>query len=162
MEKTLKYVYNSHRLSLALKLISHLASLASVAAFIYMFFALWYESFFSVLRLCLVCGVPFLLVTLLRRFIDAPRPYELYDFYILPPKDRRGRSFPSRHAYSAFSIGTCLCYLSPMAGAALLTLAALLCVARVLLGIHFIRDVLAGAAIGVISALVGALIISPF
>ena len=160
MEKTLKYVYNSHRLSFLLKLVSHLASLASVAAFIYMFFALWHESFYSVVRLLLVCGAPFIVVSLLRRFIDAPRPYELYDFYILPPKDRRGRSFPSRHAYSAFSIGTCLCYLSPIAGAALLTLAALLCVARVLLGIHFIRDVLAGAVIGATATLLGKFIFS--
>ena len=34
-----------------------------------------------------------------------------------------------------------------------------MCICRVLLGIHFIRDVSAGAIIGVISSLIGALIL---
>ena len=162
MEKTLKYVYNHRALSFWLKLISFLISLATVGAFTYMVFLLWWDSFFNAARLCLVCGVPFLAVSLLRRLIDAPRPYELYGFYISPPKDRRGRSFPSRHAFSVFCIGVCLCYVSIPFGIALLSLGVLLCVARVLLGIHFVRDVVAGSAIGILSAFIGIYIANPF
>ena len=39
---------------------------------------------------------------------------------------------------------------------ALLALSALMCVCRVLLGIHFVRDVLAGALTGITTALIGA------
>ena len=161
MEKTLRFVYNSPRLSFWLKLLSFIISLLTVAAFTYMFFALWHESFFSASRMCLVCGIPFLAVTLLRKFVNAPRPYELYDFYILPPKDRRGRSFPSRHAFSIFCIGVCLCTIELALGIILLALGVLLCIARVLLGIHFVRDVIAGALIGVCSAALGILILAP-
>lgn len=161
MEKILKYVYNSPRISFWLKLLSFVISLSTVAAFTYMFFALWRTSFFSAVRMSLVCGVPFAAVTLLRHIINAPRPYELYSFYILPPKDRRGRSFPSRHAFSVFCIGVCLCEISLALGIILLALGVLLCVARILLGIHFVRDVLAGALIGVCSAILGILILAP-
>ena len=41
MEKTLRFVYNSPRLSFWLKLLSFIISLLTVAAFTYMFFALW-------------------------------------------------------------------------------------------------------------------------
>ncbi len=150
------------RLSFWLQLISFLISIATVAAFTYMVFHLWYESFFSAAKLCAVCGVPFISVSLLRRLINAPRPYELYDFYIKPPKDKCGSSFPSRHAFSIFCIGVCLCYVNLPLGIVLLSLGVFLCVARVLLGIHFLRDVITGASIGVCSAFLGILILSPF
>ena len=95
--------------------------------------------------------VGFVLVSLVRKAIDAPRPYELYDFYEDKPKEREGRSFPSRHAYSAFSIATAAFALHPVFGASFILLAALMCASRVLLGIHFIRDVACGALLGIIA-----------
>ena len=87
--------------------------------------------------------------------IDAPRPYELYDFYENKPKEREGRSFPSRHAYSAFVIATIAFAYSIPLGIGLVLLGIALAVSRVLLGIHFIRDVVCGAIVGVISGLIG-------
>ena len=43
----------------------------------------------------------------------------------------------------------------PAASAALLVLGALLAVARVVSGVHFVRDVVSGAVIGVLSAVIG-------
>ena len=161
MPTLLRRIYNSYGATRALKLVSHLVTLLSVAAFFVLVFFFWRISFFSLARYLLILGVPFLCVTLVRRWINAPRPFELYDFYILPPRKECGRSFPSRHAYSAFAIGAALSYVSLPLGIALLILGALMCCARVLLGLHFVRDVACGAAVGVISVLLGFLIISP-
>ena len=101
----------------------------------------------------------FFAVTIARRLINAPRPYELYDFYEQKPKNKSGRSFPSRHAYSAFVIAALLLSVNPFLSAGLFVGAVLLCVCRVLLGIHFVRDVIAGALLGLVSGAVGLLII---
>ena len=52
-------------------------------------------------------------------------------------------------------IGTCFCFLTPWVGTALLALGVVLSVLRVISAVHFPRDVLAGAAIGVVSGLLG-------
>ena len=109
----------------------------------------------AALRLALTCGVPFLALSAVRAALDAPRPYEVYGMEPLIPKDTRGRSFPSRHVFSICVIGTSLMYLRPALGAALLVLAALLAAARIVSGLHFAQDVLAGAFFGVLSAVVG-------
>lgn len=109
----------------------------------------------ALLRLGLTCGVPFLALSALRARLDAPRPYEVCGLEPLIPKDTRGRSFPSRHVFSICVIGTSLLYLRPALGAALLVLAAMLAAARIVSGLHFPRDVLAGALLGILSAVVG-------
>ena len=91
----------------------------------------------------------------MRAKLDRPRPYEVYGLEPLIPRESRGKSFPSRHVFSICVIGTSLLYLDPPVGAALLALGALLAAARVLSGVHFLKDVLAGALIGVLSAVIG-------
>ena len=95
-----------------------------------------------------VLFIPFLVVTILRRLINAPRPESSLG--------KAGGAFPSRHAFSAFAIGTLLCFISTPLGILTLVFGILLSVSRVLLGIHFPRDVIAGALIGVVSGLIGA------
>ena len=43
-----------------------------------------------------------------------------------------------------------------------MALTVILGAARVLLGIHFIRDVIAGGLIGIVSGIIGLLVASPF
>ena len=62
-------------------------------------------------------------------------------------------SFPSGHAVTAFAMATAILFLSPRWGWPLLALAALVGVSRVAIGAHYVSDVLAGAALGVASAL---------
>ena len=103
-------------------------------------------------------GVPFVLVTLFRHLVNAPRPYEMYDFYQTPPKNKCGKSFPSRHVFSGFVIATlAFAYSLPLA-LVMLGFAVILAVSRVLLGIHFIRDVVCGALVGVVSGVIGIVI----
>lgn len=63
-------------------------------------------------------------------------------------------SFPSDHAAGSFAIAGALFYSSRRAGWWALLLAALIAVARVFTGLHWPTDVLVGAAIGLLAAVV--------
>ncbi len=105
----------------------------------------------ALLYALLVPGISFVLVTVIRRAIDAPRPYTVFNTPPVIPKDTRGNSFPSRHAFSIFIIGMTFCACCPLvwAGPVVLTLGCVLAVLRVVGGVHFPRDVVAGAALGI-------------
>lgn len=160
MEKILRKVYSSKKLSLTLKIISHLSVAVGVVAFVgiliyfYLNEPLWYS-----VKIVLSAAVPFVTVSVARKIINAPRPYELYDFYEEKPKEKSGQSFPSRHVFSAFVIATLSWLVSPLLSVALGVLGICLAAARTLLGIHFIRDVVAGAIIGILSGVIGIVII---
>ena len=160
MEDVINKVYSSPRLVRLLRAIDLFAVCftAGVYGLFVVGFALGTLYFLS-LKLILVCLVPFVIVTLVRRFINAPRPYEVYTG-IPTPRAKKGSSFPSRHAFSAFAIGTALLFVAPPIGAIALFLGVCLGACRVLLGIHFVRDVVCGGAIGVISSVVGMLIVN--
>ena len=106
-------------------------------------------------RAILVPGFVFFGGTVLRAKLNFPRPYEQPGFTPLVPKETHGKSFPSRHALSAAVLAAVWCYFYPAAGAAMVVVAAAICVLRVLAGVHFPRDVLAGAALGFALGYVG-------
>lgn len=155
MEKILYSVYSSRRVGVSLKIISHASVLLSALAFAFLLVSAYMREPWLALRICVAAAVPFIVVSVLRKLIDAPRPYELYSFYETPPKNKRGSSFPSRHVFSSFIIATLSYMLSPWLTAAVALVGIALSVSRVLLGIHFVRDVLAGALIGITSGLLG-------
>lgn len=158
MEKLLRRVHTSSKISASLKIISHTSVAVCVISFFAMLAYLSHENPNQGLRLILAAAVPFILVSIARRIINAPRPYELYDFYTVPPKAKRGQSFPSRHVFSAFLVAGLAYMISIWLALALVAVGISLATARVFLGIHFIRDVAAGALIGVLSAVLGLLI----
>ena len=160
MEKILIKVYKNRRLSKAFGIISHIISALFVLAFLFceavMIYAEQYRAAISIASSALV---GYLLVSAAREVLDAPRPYELYSFYEILPKKKKGKSFPSRHAYSAFAIAVLSYAVGFPIGASLTLLAFILCACRALLGIHFIRDLAAGAILGIISGVLGLLLI---
>ncbi|MBR7071189.1 MAG: phosphatase PAP2 family protein [Clostridia bacterium] len=87
----------------------------------------------------------FVAVSLLRAAVNARRPYEKFAVEPLIDKQTKGHSFPSRHTFSIFIIGFCTLPFQPAIGTTVLCLGVLLAVSRVLLGVHFIHDVVAGA-----------------
>ena len=97
----------------------------------------------------------FVSVTLLRYFINRARPYEVLDIDPLIKKNKSGQSFPSRHAASVFIIAMAFLYIQTKIGIIMLILAAVIGVTRVLAGVHFVRDVVGGAAIGIIAGILG-------
>ena len=159
MEKVLYRVYSSRRVGASLKIISHASVLLSALTFALLLVSSYIREPWLALRICVAAAVPFAVVTVLRRLIDAPRPYELYSFYENAPKKKQGSSFPSRHVFSSFIIATLSYILSPWLMAAVALVGVALSVSRVLLGIHFVRDVVAGALIGITSGLIGLVLI---
>lgn len=107
------------------------------------------------LRAVLVPAVSFLGVSLFRKILNAPRPYERFDLPPVLKKDTPGKSFPSRHVFSAFVIAMTVFYLYPAAGCVLLACGAVLAVIRVIGGVHEPRDVIAGALLGLVCAALG-------
>lgn len=101
------------------------------------------------LRLVLVPAVSFVSLSLFRRGLNRPRPYEALDIVPLIPRDKKGESFPSRHVFSVFVIAMAWGWVCPPVGWLLGAVGVLLAVTRVVAGIHFPRDVLAGALLGV-------------
>lgn len=102
----------------------------------------------------LVPCVGFLLVSALRRCIDAPRPYEACGINQLISKNMRGRSFPSRHVFSIVVIGMCWLHAFAPVGAAILAAGVVMAYARVVGGVHYPRDVVCAYVLGVALGLV--------
>lgn len=88
-----------------------------------------------------------LLVSLLRRFIRRPRPYERGVTPLFIEK-KTGNSFPSRHAASAFSIGVALLPFFPLLAISALVLGAFFLYSRTVLGWHYPSDLVCGAILG--------------
>ena len=158
-EKLLRFVNESPKLSVFLHILCYLCTLSCVFSFGYMLMHFAMRSLVLVLGFCLALALPLVAVSILRRLVNAQRPYEIYDFYTVPPKNKQGSSFPSRHAFSAFAIGTLCMFINPIIGGITLFLGLVMCFCRVALGIHFVRDVLCGGLIGIISSLLGVLIL---
>ena len=100
----------------------------------------------------LVPLIGFLALSLFRRLLNAPRPYENFDIEPINKKLTKGVSFPSRHTFSAFVIAFCAFSRFPIIGSALLILSAALGACRILSGVHFIKDVIAGTLFAIVCA----------
>ena len=106
-------------------------------------------------RVLAVPAAVFVLGTLLRAAINRPRPYEALNFTPLFSKDTKGQSMPSRHCFSAAAIAGTAWYVLPPLGAVLAVLGVLIAISRVVTGVHYISDVLAGLAFGSVFAVLG-------
>ena len=70
-------------------------------------------------------------------------------------KETKGKSFPSRHVFSIAMIAMTFLRVSLPLAVLFFVLTALLAALRVLGGVHYVRDVAAGAAMGVLCGLLG-------
>ena len=98
----------------------------------------------------LVPASGFVLLTLVRKWINQPRPYEAWEIVPLLDKDSSGNSMPSRHVFSATIISMACLHANLPVGLMLLVLSALLGLVRVLGGVHYPKDVLVGYACGLL------------
>ena len=105
------------------------------------------------LKLILVPGISFILVSLVRKGINRKRPYETWDIHPLVAKDKKGESMPSRHVFSEAVISMAWLYMFPPLGMVLLAVSLLGAVIRVIGGVHYPTDVAAGYAVGVLAGL---------
>ena len=86
----------------------------------------------------------FVILSFLRKKINAPRPYEEWTIKPLLDRDSPGQSMPSRHVFSATIISMACMHASLTIGMICLTLSAFLGLVRVLGGVHFPKDVVVG------------------
>lgn len=112
------------------------------------------QKLYGEMLLCVVVpAVSFVLVSVFRKFYSAPRPYEILDIQPLIKKNTKGKSFPSRHVFSVFMIGMTYFYMYWPAGIAIGILGIALAYVRVVGGVHFPKDIAAGALIGILSGI---------
>ena len=108
-----------------------------------------WEGLFLELRRCmLIPAASFFLVSFFRKVYSSKRPYEVWDIQPLLAKETKGKSFPSRHVFSAFLIGMTFFYIVRPLGILFGVLGSFLGYIRIAGGVHFPKDVLAGALLG--------------
>lgn len=107
----------------------------------------------------LVPAVSFVLVSLFRKAINAPRPYEVFDIDPLIKKDTHGKSFPSRHLFSASIIAFALWWVNPAWGIVALIACAIVSFCRIVGGVHFPRDIAGAFIFAIVFALIGFILI---
>lgn len=117
--------------------IPYLTAISYVGILLFLVFTMDQRIVSSIVKPLLV----FLVVTIFRKVINRPRPYEALNIQPLF-KHKKGESFPSRHTASAFIIAL-VCYsLYPVFGITLLVIASFVAITRVVAGVHYISDVI--------------------
>jgi membrane-associated phospholipid phosphatase len=88
------------------------------------------------------------------RLVDRPRPFVADPAVQLFAHHAADPGFPSDHATAAFAIAVALLLRHRAWGAVVMAFAVVLAVARVAMGVHYPSDVVGGAALGTLVALV--------
>lgn len=109
----------------------------------------------------LIPGISFIILSIVRDRINSPRPYEVFEMDPVINKKTAGHSFPSRHIFSMFLIAVTVFYFYPLPGILIGLVGVALAMGRVMGGVHFVKDVAAGAAAGVAAGILGYYVILP-
>lgn len=104
----------------------------------------------TVAPLVLIPGFGFFLVSFFRHRLNAPRPYDEWAIDPLISREKHGDSLPSRHAFSATVISLVAWRVAWALGVVLLVLTVILGLVRIIGGVHYPRDIIAGVLCGVI------------
>ncbi|MCI8785864.1 MAG: phosphatase PAP2 family protein [Eubacterium sp.] len=111
------------------------------------------KRFFELFFCAAIPAVSFAAVSSFRAVYSAKRPYEVLDIQPLIKKETEGKSFPSRHVFSVFIIGMSFFYIAEPMGIAAFVSGTALAYLRVVGGVHFPKDVAAGALFGILCGL---------
>ena len=117
------------------------------AIMIYLLFA---QRFHEHIVITLFCGAGFFLVTFIRRYIIRIRPFAKYGFQPIIKCKKQDCSMPSRHTYSVFVIAIATFLIHPALFAFNIFCGIVLALTRILSGVHYISDILAGIAFAMV------------
>ncbi len=121
----------------------------TVVAYILVLILFFNESMTKFIEAILVPGISFVLVSVFRYIYNAPRPYEVTGIPPMTGKKTKGKSMPSRHTFSIFIIAMTVFYYDYRIGICMLLVGAVLGILRVIERVHFVKDVVVGAALGI-------------
>lgn len=157
-----RWNYNPKWLDVAMWLITQLGN--SMAAFILAGVFYFSNDRRLAVEIILSTLTLWIMVEIIKSLSDRARPFRAMEGVRLIGWKEPGRSFPSGHTSQAFFLVTILIHrfqLSPLEIIALYTIAALVGITRIYVGVHYPRDVIGGALIGSIWGIL-AMIIDPF
>lgn len=103
-----------------------------------------------------------LILSILKGAYFRPRPYQVLSGVNLPVGLDEGSSFPSGHATRAFAVAALITIQKGKKYAPLLLLSAGVAVSRIIIGLHFPSDVLAGAFLGIGLAVISVVFLSRY
>lgn len=151
-EKITSTLRGNERISKALSYLNRLLTYFIFAAYPAMLIYLFFEKRELLLRAVTVPAAGFFILSIFRRAVNSPRPYEVFGIPPVIPKKTKGKSFPSRHVFCVALIGMTALYTfeSCIFGIAIMIIALMMSFLRVFSGIHFPRDVIAGFFCGII------------
>lgn len=94
----------------------------------------------------------FIFITIIRKMLNKPRPYDLFNHVPLVSYNRgKGKSFPSRHTSSGFIIALSYFYIGNIPlGLFMISIAFVIGLSRVVAGVHFPKDIAAAALISIL------------
>lgn len=127
--------------------------------FLYLFFLPslpFWKRFSILLGAAASSGIGYLIALLIRSLYPISRPFALLPDInpLVDASDTALTSFPSLHATIFFALGTFLFFYHKRLGALYLFAALLIALSRVIAGIHWPLDILAGAVLGILGAFV--------
>lgn len=100
-------------------------------------------------KVLLVPAVSLFLVSVFRYLYNEERPYIVYEIDPIMQKKEPGKSMPSRHVFSAFIIAMAFLYVQPILSIPVFICAIVMGIGRILAGIHYPKDVIVGAILGI-------------
>ncbi len=96
----------------------------------------------------------------LKHKTHRPRPYQVHQDVWVAGKPLDHFSFPSGHTLHAVAFGLVALFYFPVLAIVLIPFIAMVAMSRVILGLHYPSDVLAGVAIGYVIALISISLVS--
>ena len=124
---------------------------AGVIAFAVLIVLTFVTDIYLCIKICLVCAISFVLVTILRKVLNFDRPNIEGAIY----SKKTGEAFPSRHTFSLMMIGLSWLNANVLVGFIFCGLTMVLGGIRIAMGTHSIRDVYGAILIAITCSVAG-------